>query len=29
VSSVWIPQQLLGGPDDRRLGVMLDRVDVR
>ncbi len=29
VSSVWIPQQLLGGTDDRKLGVMLDRVDVR
>jgi hypothetical protein len=29
VSNVWTPRDLLGGTDDRRLGVMLDRVDVR
>jgi hypothetical protein len=29
VSSAWKPQQLLGGTDDRTLGVMLDRIDVR
>lgn len=29
VSSVWSPRQFLGGADDRRLGVMLDRVEVR
>jgi hypothetical protein len=28
VSSVWTPHEWLGGPDDRKLGVMLDRVDV-
>lgn len=29
VSSTWSPQQFFGGTDDRELGVMLDRVDVR
>jgi hypothetical protein len=29
VSSVWTPQQYFGGSDDRTLGVMLDRVEVR
>lgn len=29
VSTVWTPQQFFGGSDDRRLGVMLDRVEVR
>jgi len=29
ISTVWNPQQLLGGPDNRNLGVMVDRVDVR
>jgi hypothetical protein len=28
VSTTWNPQTLLGGPDDRTLGVMLDRVEV-
>src|SRR5262249_51939837 len=28
-TSVWIPERLLGTPDDRDLGVMLDRVAVR
>jgi hypothetical protein len=28
LSSVWIPQQVLGGADNRSLGVMLDRIDV-
>jgi Dolichyl-phosphate-mannose-protein mannosyltransferase len=28
-SSVWNPSHLLGGPDDRELGVMVDRVQVR
>lgn len=27
-SSVWVPRDFLGGADDRRLGVMVDRVDV-
>jgi hypothetical protein len=29
VSNVWTPRDLLGGTDDRKLGVMVDRVDVR
>jgi hypothetical protein len=29
VSSVWTPQQYFGGSDDRILGVMVDRVEVR
>jgi hypothetical protein len=29
VSTVWTPRQYLGGTDDRRLGVMVDRVEVR
>jgi hypothetical protein len=29
VSSVWNPRQLLNLPDDRDLGVMLDRIEVR
>ena len=28
-TKVWIPEKLLGTPDDRDLGVMLDRVAVR
>jgi len=28
-TNVWIPEKLLGTPDDRDLGVMLDRVAVR
>jgi len=28
-SSVWVPSQILGVSDDRDLGVMLDRVEVR
>jgi hypothetical protein len=28
ISTVWNPQRLLGGPDNRNLGVMLDRVEV-
>jgi hypothetical protein len=28
-TSVWVPQQVLGTPDDRDLGVMVDRVAVR
>ena len=27
-STVWVPRDFLGGTDDRRLGVMVDRVDV-
>jgi hypothetical protein len=27
-STVWVPRDFLGGNDDRRLGVMVDRVDV-
>jgi hypothetical protein len=29
VSTVWVPQALLGGPDTRQLGVMVDRVEIR
>jgi hypothetical protein len=29
VTTLWNPHQVLGGPDDRDLGVMLDRVAVR
>jgi hypothetical protein len=29
VSTVWTPQQWLGGADDRRLGVMVDRIELR
>lgn len=29
VSSVWLPRRFLGTPDDRDLGVMVDRVQVR
>jgi hypothetical protein len=29
VTNVWRPQEVLGVPDDRDLGVMVDRVDVR
>jgi hypothetical protein len=29
VTSVWIPEAVLGTPDDRALGVMIDRVAVR
>jgi hypothetical protein len=29
VTNVWRPKQVLGVPDDRDLGVMVDRVDVR
>ncbi len=29
VSTVWSPRDYVGGPDDRRLGVMVDRVEVR
>lgn len=29
VTTVWNPQQVLGTPDDRELGVMVDRVQVR
>ena len=28
-TSVWVPRQVLGTPDDRDLGVMLDRVAVK
>jgi hypothetical protein len=28
-STVWVPRQLLGGSDDRELGVMIDRVEIR
>jgi len=28
MSTTWSPKQILGGPDDRQLGVMLDRVRV-
>ena len=29
VTNVWKPQAVLGVPDDRDLGVMVDRVQVR
>jgi hypothetical protein len=29
VSTVWNPHDLLGGPDDRQLGVMVDRVTIK
>lgn len=29
VSSTWVPRLVLGAPDDRQLGVMVDRIDVR
>lgn len=29
VTEVWSPRQVLGSPDDRELGVMVDRVQVR
>jgi hypothetical protein len=29
VSSIWSPEQLLGTPDDRELGVMVDRVALK
>ena len=29
VTSTWNPHTVLGGPDDRDLGVMVDRVAVR
>jgi hypothetical protein len=29
VTAVWNPQQVLGSPDSRELGVMVDRVQVR
>jgi len=29
VTNVWRPKDVLGVPDDRDLGVMVDRVDVR
>jgi hypothetical protein len=29
VTPVWNPHQVLGSPDDRELGVMVDRVQVR
>ena len=29
VTNVWRPKDVLGTPDDRDLGVMVDRVDVR
>ena len=29
VSSVWSPRQILNLPDDRDLGVMIDRIEVR
>lgn len=28
-TNVWVPRQVLGTPDDRELGVMVDRVEVR
>ena len=28
-TNTWIPRELLGGSDDRDLGVMLDRVEIR
>ena len=28
-SSTWIPQTVLGGPDTRALGVMIDRAEIR
>jgi hypothetical protein len=28
-STIWNPQQTLGSPDDRDLGVMVERVTVR
>ena len=28
-SRVWIPQQVLGGSDNRELGVMLDKIEIR
>ena len=29
LSSVWNPRKILGVPDDRDLGVMIDRIEVR
>jgi hypothetical protein len=29
VTSTWNPHQVLGSPDDRNVGIMLDRVAVR
>jgi hypothetical protein len=28
-SRVWVPQRLIGGSDDRELGVMVDKVEIR
>jgi len=28
MSTTWSPKEVFGGPDDRQLGVMLDRVRV-
>ena len=28
-TNVWIPRETVGTPDDRALGVMVDRVEVR
>ena len=28
-TDVWVPRDILGTPDDRELGVMLDRVEIR
>ena len=27
-SSVWVPRDILGGSDDRELGVMMDRITI-
>jgi hypothetical protein len=29
ISTTWMPRDVLGTPDDRQLGVMVDRIDVR
>lgn len=29
VSTTWVPAEVIGGPDTRALGVMLDRIEVR
>jgi hypothetical protein len=29
ITNIWRPHDVMGGPDDRDLGVMVDRVDVR
>ncbi len=29
LSTTWTPKSLLGGTDDRQLGVMIDKVEIR